>query len=292
MTNDPICKAVSTLENHPDYRLLRRIGPFVPLPSQHVEQTFIGVVLDTETTGLDPSDEIIEIGIIKLEVGISGRIYRVLEVFNQLQQPQKPIPEEITRITGITNAHVAGHHIDDVSVNNLIKDAVLIIAHNASFDRKICEKRWPAFSNKHWACSFQQIPWREEGHEGGKLGYLLIDYGLFHAGHRAVDDCHALLHLLSMPLRNSRRLSMYCLLENARKSTLRLWAQNSPFESKDLLKSRRYHWNSNKRCWYTTIEEATLEAEYAFLSKMVYGRTITELPIDRITSLERFSERE
>jgi DNA polymerase-3 subunit epsilon len=32
------------------------------------------------------------------------------------------------------------------------------------------------------------------------LGYLLNDYGLFHEGHRALDDCEALLEVLAQPL--------------------------------------------------------------------------------------------
>ncbi|WP_458436935.1 hypothetical protein [Methylorubrum extorquens] len=42
----------------------------------------------------------IELGILKFEYGASGRIYRVLDTLNQLHQPKKPIPPEITRLTG------------------------------------------------------------------------------------------------------------------------------------------------------------------------------------------------
>src|SRR5258706_11427671 len=58
-------------------------------------------------------------------------------------------------------------------------------AHNAKFDRPMCEAIWPFFRNFNWACSCTQIPWKEEGHECVKLGYLLNDYGHFHNGHRA-----------------------------------------------------------------------------------------------------------
>ncbi|MER2268497.1 exonuclease domain-containing protein [Methylobacterium oxalidis] len=98
--SQPLDSIASVLEETGEYRVLRRIAPFVPSPVQPDEPTFIGLILDTETTGTDfAQDEVIELGIIKFEYGASGRIYRVLESFNQLQQPTKPIPAEITRLT-------------------------------------------------------------------------------------------------------------------------------------------------------------------------------------------------
>lgn len=122
-----------------------------------------------------------------------------------------------------------------------------VIADNASFDRQMCEPRWPVFREKTWGCSCHQIPWRAEGHEGLKLGYLLADCGFFHRGHPAIDDCHALLALLARPLQVSGELALAALLETARKPTVRLWAQGSPIETKEL-KARRYRWSGRRRC--------------------------------------------
>lgn len=73
------------------------------------------------------------------------------------------IPEEITKITGITQEMVQGKLIDPADVEKFAADADLIIAHNAGFDRKFLEKFAPAFERKPWACSMAQIPWKEEG---------------------------------------------------------------------------------------------------------------------------------
>jgi DNA polymerase III subunit epsilon len=40
---------------------------------------------------------------------------------------------------------------------------VLVIAHNADFDRRFLERRVPAFATKHWACSRSDIDWKAEG---------------------------------------------------------------------------------------------------------------------------------
>lgn len=59
-------------------------------------------VVDLETTGLDPEkDQIIEIGAIKYIDGVEA------ESFEQLINPGRPIPEFITRLTGISDDDVA-----------------------------------------------------------------------------------------------------------------------------------------------------------------------------------------
>jgi DNA polymerase-3 subunit epsilon len=288
----PLDNIASVLESTGEYRVLRRLGPFVDSVDQPTEPTFIGLIVDTETTGIDHKrDEVIELGMIKFEYGASGRVYRVLQTLNQLQEPQKPIPPEITRLTGITDADVAGQRIDDVAVQAMVADAAVVIAHNASFDRQMCEGRWPIFAEKNWACSCHQMPWRDEGHEGMKLGYLLTDYGFFHHGHRAIDDCHALLALLAARLKTSRRLALSCLLETARKPTLRIWATGSPIATKDVLKARSYRWSGRRRCWYIDVEEDRFEIERTFLSKEIFQREVQDLLADRITARDRFSMR-
>jgi DNA polymerase-3 subunit epsilon len=290
--DQPLDSIAAVLESTGNYRVPRRLEPLVDCSEPADEPTFIGLVLDVETTGIDfASDEVIELGMLKFEYGASGRIYRVLGTFNQLHQPTRPIPPEISRLTGITDADVAGQRIDAAAVQAMAADVAVVIAHNASFDRQMCEPRWPVFRDKNWACSLNQIPWRAEGHEGMKLGYLLSDLGFFHRGHRAVDDCHALLRLLATPLRSSGQLAMAALLATARRPTVRLWAEGSPFETKDLLKARSYRWSQRRRSWYVDLDEGQIEIERTFLSEQVFGRPVPHLPADQFTARDRFSAR-
>ncbi len=132
--------------------------------------TKIGIVLDVETTGLDHSkDEIIELGMFKFEFAADGRIFRVLDTYNQLRQPKEPIPAEITKLTGITDETVAGQGIYIAEVASFVDPAAVIIAHNAPFDRKFCERFSESFVHRAWACSVNEIEWRAEGYEGSRL---------------------------------------------------------------------------------------------------------------------------
>ena len=68
------------------------------------------VVVDLETTGLDPTENrIIEIGVVRYVDG------KEKEVFEKLVNPEVPIPDFITKLTGITDEDVAkSPKIDDV----------------------------------------------------------------------------------------------------------------------------------------------------------------------------------
>jgi DNA polymerase III subunit epsilon len=227
-----------------DYRVLRRLIPrqqYTPPVGQDIKSA---VLLDTETTGLDPrKDEIIELGMVKFDYLPDGRIAGVREVFSAFNEPSVPISAEITALTGITDEMVTGHRIEEAAVNAFVEDVVIVIAHNSGFDRKFSERSWPVFEHKAWACSATEVDWRKHGFDGVKLGYLLTGTGFFHQAHRAVDDCHALLEILDFQLPTTGAPALALLLETARRPTVRVWAEQSPFELKDTLKRRGYRWS-------------------------------------------------
>ena len=120
---------------------------------------------------------------------------RITDVFSSFNEPSTPIPTDVIELTGITDDMVSGHRIDSDAFLAFALDAVIIIAHNANFDRKFVERYWPLFEGKHWACSATEAEWRKLGFDGSRLGYLLAGVGLFHQAHRAIDDC--LIEILS-----------------------------------------------------------------------------------------------
>ncbi|MCK1618944.1 DNA polymerase III subunit epsilon [Bradyrhizobium sp. 159] len=168
---------------------------------------------------------------VKFDYTPDGRIVCVRDTFSAFNEPSAPIPAEVTSITGITDEMVAGHKIDEAAVNAFVDDSVVVvIAHNSGFDRKFFERYWPVFEQKAWGCSMSEIDCRKHGFAGSQLGYLLNGAGFFHQAHRAVDDCHALLEVLGLELPAIRAPALALLLENARKPTLRVWAEQTAFE--------------------------------------------------------------
>lgn len=282
------------LEASGRYRLLRRFeGCTLHAPSDPTTLKR-GIFLDTETTGIDTRrDEIIELAMVPFDYDPEGRLCAIYAPFVALNQPGKPIPPEVTQITGITDAMVEGHAIDPSQVAAFIAPAVIIVAHNAAFDRPVVERLTEAFKLKGWACSMSQVDWKGEGFEGTKLSYLASQCGFFFDGHRAENDCLAGLEILGRPLKDGRTALAH-LLQTARQPNWRINAAGSPFEMKDKLKARGYRWNGDDaagpKAWFIDVPESDLDAERLFLTQEIYGYDPGLTP-KRITAYERFSDR-
>ena len=274
------------------YKVIKRyIKPdFYHLPDNAPKQ--IGVFLDTETTGLSHEiDKILELGMVKFEYTEDGRIYRIVDEFNQYQDPKEPISSHITELTGITDEMVKGTAIDQEDVTKFLENVDIIIAHNASFDRPFFDKMFSHLPPKAWGCSRADIDWKAERIESHKLEYLAYKYNFFYEGHRAVTDCLAGLHLLAQTLPISKQQVLKQLLINCNKKRFKIWVKNSPYDTKDLLKARGYRWSThpqdNYKAWVIEVFEETLESELALLRSEVYG-TSYNIPIQTINPVVRF----
>jgi DNA polymerase-3 subunit epsilon len=287
-------EAAKRLEATGDYKVLRRLVPTqATLPA--IVGDKIGVIVDFETTGLNyETDEIIEVAMLKFRYSGRDEITGVSGTFQSFNKPATTIPPDVVELTGINDEMVKGCRIDAGALEAFVSDANIVIAHNASFDRKFAEHSWDIFRRRHWACSSSGIDWRKFGFFGTKLVYLLSQCGLFHGAHRALDDCHATLQILARPLPNVDKTALAVLLENARRKTFRIWAEGAPFDLKEILRRRGYRWNNGTggrpRAWYIDLEEIALTTEQDFLRNEIYGHDLN-LECTEITSLDRYSGR-
>ncbi len=296
LSSNDIAELAQALASHPDYRVLRRLTPRHHfLPSTPGQVVYKGVVLDTETTGLSSlDDQVIELGMIAFEFDpVGGTVHKVLEVFDELEDPGRPIPPETTQVHHITDEMVQGKRINDQAVEKIIADASVIIAHNAAFDRPFVEKRWPAFKDKQWVCSIKDIDWKSEGVGSAKLEYLLQTQGVFYEAHRAETDCWALLELLNAQLPQSQQPVLLRLLESLNQPQIRLYATGSPFDAKDLLKARGYRWSPEIKCWHRQLGgDKALQEELSWLKNRVYQGRRATVDIETLGGLVRHSERQ
>jgi DNA polymerase-3 subunit epsilon len=278
------------------YRILRKLTPRQIVDLRRPGFPLTGVIVDTETTGLDPRQhEIIEIGLVAFTFNEEGAVGDVVGVYGGLQQPMNPIPPEITQLTGITDEMVAGQMLDVAAVRAIVDPADLVIAHNAAFDRPFCEALNDLFTRKAWACSVSEIDWKSRGYEGTKLGYLIGQSGYFHDGHRAVDDCFALLEVLAGAREGAERSAFAELYRASQRSRVRIFAENSPFDLKDHLKARGYRWadgsDGRPKSWWIEIAEENLDEERRFLRDEIYRWPDADPPLQRLTAFERFRAR-
>ncbi|MDA9465220.1 DNA polymerase III subunit epsilon [Bradyrhizobium sp. CCBAU 53415] len=288
--------AAALLEASGRYRILRRLEPRSLYDEPDGSTAHRGIFLDVETTGLDPTvDEILELAMVPFDFAADGRVFAVHESFDRLRDPGRPVPREVTALTGITDAMLTGASIDPVEVESFVADAELVVAHNAGFDRRFAERFCGAFRHLPWACSWREIPWADEGFDGVRLGQLAAGFGFFHNGHRAADDCRAGIDLLARKLPVSGRRALDVLIESSRTPRWRIRAVGAPYAFRETLKRRGYRWDAGGdggiKAWFIDVREDAIGDERSFLMREIYRRDV-DIDARRIDAYDRYSDRD
>lgn len=255
--------------------------------------TGIGVVVDVETTGTGDDDVIIELALRRFRFDPDGVIVKIDRPYSWLEDPGRDLPDEIVRLTGLTDADVAGKLIDDDAAVRLLKSAGFVCAHNARFDRRHVERRLPEAVGLAWACSCNDIDWRAGGLDGRSLGWLLAQCGYYHGAHRAADDVDAVIALLRHGLPDGST-ALGEMLATAQPSW-RFRAVGAAFELKDQLRARGYRWDSDgdPKCWWREVSDTKRLEEEWWLAGQVYSAAARPKAlgpiVERITWRERYS---
>jgi DNA polymerase-3 subunit epsilon len=259
-----------------------------------------GILLDTETTGLDTKeDEVIELAMVEFFYDEQG-IIALGDVYDEFNEPiKKEISEEIVALTGITNEMVKGKRIDPAEVKKIISESSLVLAHHASFDRKMVETNFPdcGFDKIDWHCSVNEIEWIMRGKNGKSLEVLATSEGYVYGSHRADADCLATAFVLMSEDTNGKS-AFAELLENGNRDTIFLIAESAPFDAKDKLKDRGYRWAADGseaygiKAWYKEIpsDEESMAAEAKFMKDEIY-RGDKSLPSYRVQASSRYTDR-
>jgi DNA polymerase III subunit epsilon len=294
--------AITALHATGDFMVLRKLNLEKDnrFTRKSVANSRIALCLDTETTGLNHAEnKVIELGIVAFEYNpATGAIIRITDRYAGFEDPGAPLPEEIKAITGISDEMLRGQAFDDDQVLNLARQASLVIAHNAAFDRKFVESRFPVFATLPWACSVSQLDWQAERISTRILEYLLLKCGGYYINaHRALEDAEGVLGLLLGQLPVSGTPIFKSLLEKSDETTSKIYAVNAPYDKKDILKQRGYRWSDGSRgeckAWWTTIPCEEEQQELDFLAGEIYPRSNTDaVEVVRIDALSRFSVRE
>ena len=161
------------------------------------------VCFDLETTGLYAvNDMITEIGAVKIRDG------EIIDSFSTFVNPERPIPPQVSALTGITDSMIAGAPSQSEAVRQFLKfcDGAILVAHNAPFDtgfiRKTCENAGIAYT----CTSIDTVAiarWLLPDIVNVKLDTLAKHFRLGKFNHhRAVDDAEMLtrifLHLVRL----------------------------------------------------------------------------------------------
>jgi DNA polymerase-3 subunit epsilon len=158
---------------------------------------------DTETTGLEANDEVIQVGLIDLDGNV---------LLNTLVRPTVPVAPEARSVHGITDQALADapffSDLHDTIAELLRNQSVL--AYNADFDRRLLEQTCATyelapFEVSEWDCVMERYAgfWGEcskAGHfKPQSLSTACTQQGIDVDGHHeAVKDCQLTLELLKV----------------------------------------------------------------------------------------------
>lgn len=265
-----------------DHLVLTRLPASPPLSPPPIDgrQLYTGMLVDLETTGLDKAVDIpFQTGYVLFRFCEEGRIYDILDLYSGMQDPGVPLSEKVQEVTGYNDDDVRGRIWDQGRIEAAFDSADLCIAHNANFDRVMCEKTFQHAASKAWACSQREVPWSDQfGVNSAKLDYLLAFVcQAFYRGHDALIDAQATLYLLTHARGKDGRTALAMLIERSKTNALRVYLTHAIFERKDALKSHGCTWFDGStgldKAWFMDLPfDAQMPAALDVLWDMGYER--------------------
>ena len=207
------------------------------------------VILDTETTGIDNSAELIELAFCVCSYDVRTRTVLSIDCcFDAFSKPEKPISKEVSELTHITNEMLPNKKLYHDDFKDYLPEKCLVVAHNAGFDRRILERTYPyVLADLSWADSMTEIDWRAKGYNGKGLEMLLVQAGYWYDAHRAINDVLALLWLIVQ----TGTLAELC--NNASRVSLEVRLSVS-YAEKDSVKALGFRFRGEDKTWSRNFE--------------------------------------
>lgn len=256
----------SALEQHEDYRVLRRIVPMRRSGAASLAaDMLIGCAVSIATTGPDHGrDAVSELTMQRFWADASGRLAVLGRIQHWTESPATASPP-----IGPAAAKGPGGIWEPMAAGLMI-DADFVVTHDARRCRPFVEARLPIAKGRPWVCTLNDVDWDEVGAEGRSLSDLVVRIGRFHERDGTSTDVDALLHLMDHPLRDGGTV-LRTAVDAASRATWLIEATGAPYAAEERLRLRGYSWNAGARLWSTEVSDDDLQAELQWATIHVYG---------------------
>ena len=161
-------------------------------------------IVDLETTGgMSKRDRITEVGIVIFD----GE--KVIEKYETLINPERSIPHEITRITGITNDMVANAPKFYEVAKKIVEmtEGHIFVAHNVRFDYGFLREEFKSLGftfTRRQLCTVRLSREKLPGLKSYSLGNIIRHFDIkVNSRHRALDDALATAELMKIIFRKT-----------------------------------------------------------------------------------------
>lgn len=209
---------------------------------------------DLETTGLDNENDLVtEIGAILWDTDLNAPV----KFFNKLIKIDKPLPELIVKLTGLTDELLNKFGEPAAKVWEEFADFrgqgdPISMAHNAQFDRGFVNQIFST-NNEVWIDSAVDVPYPKEI-TTRKLIHLAAEHGFVNPfAHRAVTDVLTMCQVVS-------KYDWNKIIESAKTPTVNMIALVF-FENRELAKSAGFRWDGKNKLWTKPVKENLIQAE-------------------------------
>lgn len=206
------------------------------------------VVLDTETTGIDPlKDQVTEFAFASVDIESA----KVIDIYSVLYSISVPNP--MADLTGIPErlSSTYGLAMGPITPNRLVPEA--FVAHNASFDKSfIYPVMHPNLQDIPWLCTRLDWKWPKTSNS-----QKLVDLALAHgvavtSAHRAFSDVLTLCSLLERVHEGGFLLKDQLDYAKLPRSKYRA---NVSFDQKHLAKTAGFAWEPAIKTWWKNLTD-------------------------------------
>lgn len=259
------------LDRHYDYRVQQRLQSMDRRASGEHADGMVGLALAIQSSGGDHRrHQIVELALQRFRLDERNRIVETGARRTWLEEPATPISAASARGTDLVDADLVGHAISEGEATALLLDVDFVVTHGARICRPFVEHRLPLGAGRPWACSLNDMDWREEGFDGHRLADLIGPMGWFYEAHRAEADVTALLHLLDHRLGDGDTVAGRILARSGRPDWI-VDADDVPVSATDVLEERGYGWDPYRRTWSASIADEAVSDEIAWATMMLYS---------------------
>jgi DNA polymerase-3 subunit epsilon len=210
--------------------------------SRPIESTLKrALILDTETSGLDPAvDKVIEVACVLYDLELALPIAS----YASLVRAESNAAENINRIPSRALLDAPDRMAVWRAVTYFILKADVILAHRAEFDRSFTPAEVATL--RPWVCTKLHVSWPHS-----KMGEHLVHLVLAHGigvldAHRALSDCQHIQRLLTRVHEMGHPLP--ALIEHAMRPRVRLQSLQA-FDDNDKAKALGFMWDPGSRRW-------------------------------------------
>src|SRR6267154_2654884 len=207
------------------------------------------LIIDTETTGLDPSKgNVIEIAGIFYNIPTRSILSQVSTLYRADENPAYEINRiEVKALQSISESM---NRYSETLLVNMMYECDAIVAHNAEFDKKWIETiiNFQQISrDKKWICTKNDVIWPIRKGIPLNLIHICADLGvpIVHT-HRALDDCLLLLSAIESVD------DIDHLLDKSGRGRM-IYHAHVGYDQRQIVKDAGFQWDNVKKVWFAKM---------------------------------------